>query len=386
MTVIPDSARAAVLTGFGEPLELRRLPVPESVEPGALLVQVECATVCGTDVHLWQGRLRPDLDLAGGYIPGHECAGRVLAFGAGPGPGPGSSNDTHTDTLGQPLAVGDLVIWANESCGRCPACTLWGQPGLCAHRRGHMTMPSTKFPYLTGSFAELSYVLPRSERVRVPDGIPAHWASAASCAVRTVMHAFERLGPIHPGEDVLVQGAGPIGLFSVAAARAAGARRIAVIGGPANRLEIADAWGADLVLPLTQPPPERAAAVRRMTAGAGPDIVIEASGSPEAFAEGLDLVRPAGRYVLAGAVGDEPATVAPGRIVGKHLTVLGTWSASARHYWRALEFLADLGERVDVESLFGQRYELDDASRALARMAAGEEMKPIIGTSTGGTR
>src|SRR5581483_5628788 len=172
----------------------------------------------GTDVHLWQGRLRPDLDLSGGYIPGHECAGRVLAIGTGTtgGTEPGTATGTApaTDSLGRSLDVGDLVIWANESCGRCPACTLWGQPGLCGRRRGHMTMPSTRFPYLTGSFAELSYVLPGSERVRVPDGIPAHWASAASCAVRTVMHAFERLGPIAPGEDVLVQGSGPIGLFS----------------------------------------------------------------------------------------------------------------------------------------------------------------------------
>jgi threonine dehydrogenase-like Zn-dependent dehydrogenase len=121
-----------------------------------------------------------------------------------------------------------------------------------------------------------------------------------------------------------------------------------------------------------------------MTGGGGPDIVIEASGDPGAFAEGLDLVRPAGRYVLAGAVGDAPAAVAPGLIVGKHLTVLGTWSASARHYWRALEFLAGVRDRIDVELLFGERYELDDASRALPRMAAGEETKPIIVTTTGG--
>jgi threonine dehydrogenase-like Zn-dependent dehydrogenase len=361
-------ARAAVLVGFGERLETRSLPVPEHLEPGALLVRIECATVCGTDVHLWQGRLRPDLDLAGGYIPGHECAGRVLALAPGSG----------TDTLGQPLKGGDLVIWANESCGRCPACTLHGQPGLCPRRRGLMTMPSTKFPYLTGGFAELSYVLPRSERVRVPDGIPAHHAAAAGCAVRTVMHAFERLGPIHPGEDVLVQGSGPIGLFSVAAARAAGARNIVVIGGPATRLEIAEAWGADLVLPLSQPPAGRAAAIRRLN-GAGPDVVIEASGSPEAFVEGLDLIRPAGRYVLAGAVGDDTATVSPGRIVGKHLTVLGTWSASARHYWRALEFLRDMD---DVELLFGTTYDLDDATEALARMASGAETKPIIRGAT----
>jgi threonine dehydrogenase-like Zn-dependent dehydrogenase len=368
MSPIPDSARAAVLVGFGDPLELRRLPVPDRIEPGSVLVRIECATVCGTDVHLWQGRLRPDLDLAGGYIPGHECVGRVLALGPG----------AEVDSLGRPVAVGDLLIWANESCGACPACTVHGQPGLCARRRGHMTMPSTEFPYLTGSFAELSYVLPRSERVRVPDGVPVHWASAASCSLRTVMHAFERLGQVHPTDDVLIQGSGPIGLFSVAAARVAGARRVAVIGGPASRLEIAEAWGADLVLPVEQLPSERASAVRRLTGGAGPDVVIEASGSPAAFAEGLDLIRPAGRYVLAGAVGDEPATVAPGRIVGKHLTVLGTWSAAARHYWRALEFLLHHRDRFDFELLFGPEYGLDGATAALAGMASGELIKPTV--------
>src|SRR5205823_4172079 len=134
--------------------------------------------------------------------------------------------------------------------------------------------------------------------------------------------------------------------------------KIAVIGGPARRLEIAEAWGADLLAPVTQPVPQRAAAVGRLTGGAGPDVVIEASGSPEAFAEGLELVRPGGRYVLAGAVGNEPATVAPGRIVGKHLTLLGTWSASARHYWRALEFLRNHRDRVDFELLFSTEYGL----------------------------
>jgi threonine dehydrogenase-like Zn-dependent dehydrogenase len=368
MHMIPDTALAAVLVGFGEPLEPRRLPVPDRVEPGAVLVRIECATVCGTDVHLWQGRLRPDLDLGGGYIPGHECVGRVLALGPG----------ADTDTVGQPLALGDLVIWANESCGRCPACTIMGQPGLCAHRRGHMTMPSTEFPYLTGSFAELSYILPRSERFRVPDSIPPHWASAASCSLRTVMHAFERLGPINPGDDVLVQGTGPIGLFSVAAARAAGARAIAVIGGPSNRLDIAAAWGADLSLSVSQPRPERAEAIRRLTRGTGPAMAIEASGNPDAFAEGLELVRPGGRYVLAGAVGDEPATVAPGRIVGKHLTVLGTWSAGARHYWRALEFLTNQRDRIDFDLLFGADYRLDAVTTALADMASGDQIKPTI--------
>src|SRR5215831_4649299 len=97
----------------------------------------------------------------------------------------------------------------------------------------------------TGAFAEYSYVFPGSGLVKVPDAVKDHWASAASCALRSVVHAFERLGPLREPEIVAVQGTGPIGLFSVAMAARSGAAKVIAIGAPADRLEVAKKWGAD---------------------------------------------------------------------------------------------------------------------------------------------
>ncbi|GAA1532796.1 zinc-binding dehydrogenase [Nocardioides humi] len=362
------SARVVTLTRFGAEPEVRSVPLPDVLEPGAVLVEVECATVCGTDVHAWRGDLKPDLDLSEGYVLGHECVGRVVAFGPGP----------QEDTLGDPLAVGDRLVWTGESCGRCPECTGLGEPGLCLRRRGYLTDPSSRFPFVTGSFAEYAYVYPRAERVRVPDEVKSTWASAASCALRTVVHGFERLGRIGHAQSVLIQGAGPLGLFAVAVARRAGARRIIVVGDPAPRLDVARAWGADIVVPLSVAGGQRAETVLDATDGRGPDVVIEASGSPEAFEEGFELARIGARYLSLGAVGPARARVSPGVLNRKQLTVLGTWSASARHLRDALAFLAAARGEVDFDLLLSGDYSLDSVGAALVGMLEGREVKPVI--------
>ncbi|MDX2647544.1 hypothetical protein PV341_29050 [Streptomyces sp. PA03-1a] len=109
-----------------------------------------------------------------------------------------------------------------------------------------MTESAHTYPFLHGGCSEYGYVYPTAGRVRVPDDVPDAVASAAACSLRTVMHGFERLGRIAAADTVVVQGAGPVGLFAVAKAVAEGARRVIVIGGPAERLEVAAQWGADV--------------------------------------------------------------------------------------------------------------------------------------------
>jgi threonine dehydrogenase-like Zn-dependent dehydrogenase len=316
----------------------------------------------------------PQLPLHHGYLLGHEAAGTVVRLGAG----------AEVDSLGGSLAFGDRVVWTGASCGHCPACTVWNEPGLCPSRKGPLSIPSDTFPHLTGTFAEYAYVLPRSERVRVPDEVRSEWASAASCALRTVMHTMERVGPISPSDVVVVQGTGPIGLFALAVAKHAGARTVIVVGGPANRLDVAGKWGADHLVPVAGTDPDgRCAAVAELTGGRGADIVIEASGAPSSFAEGLAMVRPGGRYAIAGAVTAEPTPVAVGLIASKQVTVLGVWSARIGHYWQALEFLTSARASFDFDLVLTTEFGLADVADALAGMATGQEIKPVIRTGAG---
>jgi D-arabinose 1-dehydrogenase-like Zn-dependent alcohol dehydrogenase len=95
----------------------------------------------------------------------------------------------------------------NGFCGRCRQCVVEHEPTLCTDRRGDMTEPYTNYPHLTGAFSEYGYVFPTSGRIRVPDAISDVAASASSCALRTVMHAFARLGDVE-GRAVGIQAAG----------------------------------------------------------------------------------------------------------------------------------------------------------------------------------
>lgn len=198
------------------------MEIPTVIERDALLVRMTSATLCGTDVHVADSAAGD----AGDALPlilGHEMVGRIVAFGDGP----------RTDSLGRPLTEGDRIVWTHGMCGRCRACVIDREPGLCENRRRYMSESARTYPFLNGGFSEYGYVHPTAGRVRVPDDVPDALAAASACSLRTVMHGFERLGRIDATDTVVVQGAGPVGLFAVAKAIAEGAGRVIVIGGPA---------------------------------------------------------------------------------------------------------------------------------------------------------
>ena len=206
----PKTSRAAVVTAYGEPIQIRELPVPQpsELEANSLLVRVDVASICGSDVHQWDGLVQALVPASLPIILGHEMMGTVVAFGPGP----------REDSIGQPLQEGDRLLWTHVYCGQCYECRVKNMPTMCRRKKQYMRTNCERFPYLVGGFAQYCYVFPASGRVRVPDGVSDGVASAASCALRTVIHAFERVGRIGPHERVVIQGAGPLGLFATAVA------------------------------------------------------------------------------------------------------------------------------------------------------------------------
>ncbi|MFC9454366.1 zinc-binding dehydrogenase [Streptomyces sp. NPDC056983] len=368
---LPKTSRTAIISKFNEPLEIVELPVPELV-PGSLLVEIELSTVCGSDVHLWDGSLnattRP-IELP--VVPGHEMIGRVVAFG---------SDEARVDSVGTGLEVGDRIVWTNAACGNCHDCVVTGQTNLCRNRHGHLSVKANKHPYIVGGWSQYAYVFPNSGRIRVPDDVKTEWASAASCALRSVITGFQRLGVIEPWQTVVIQGSGPLGLFSTAIASHSGAGRIIVVGAPESRLELARDWGAtDTISVSGHPDPaSRVQAVQELTDGLGAEIVIEASGARSAFGEGLEMVRRGGRFVVVGQVGPQEVTIRPSRLTAGQLTVLGSFSGETAQYWRALQFLSSTKHKFDFDRLISNRYHLDEATVAMAKMKSLEEIKPVV--------
>lgn len=131
MAAVPKTSRAACVVAYQEPLELRDVPIPDEIEPGAILVKTEVASICGSDVHLWQGELGIASRIPLPVILGHEMIGRVVRLGPG----------VQTDTAGQSLQEGDRIVWTHASCGNCYLCTVTHQATLCGgktaqHSRG----------------------------------------------------------------------------------------------------------------------------------------------------------------------------------------------------------------------------------------------------------
>ncbi|GJD53477.1 5-exo-hydroxycamphor dehydrogenase [Methylobacterium crusticola] len=367
MKGIPSASRAAVVRQFKAPVCIEEVPIPRELEPGALLTKIETCSICGTDVHLWQGSLALKVDLP--VIIGHEMVGRIVAMGPG----------ADRDSIGQDLRVGDRITWTHTSCGRCFFCTVAREPTLCQHSRKYMYECMEVFPHLLGGFAEYGYVMPDSGRVRVPDNVPNELASMASCAFRSVMNAFDVLEGVGTADTVVIQGVGPLGLLATAVARIAGARRVIALGAPDARLDLARDFGADETLSVERTShEERLERVRALSDGRGADIVMEFTGHPDAFAEGLDLARRGGRYVVVGQLGQGTTTIKPSLIVSKNLRVLGSFSGQAKAYWKALDFVSRHVADIPFGRMVTNRYKLDDVNVALARMKAFEEIKPII--------
>ncbi|CUR58895.1 putative L-threonine 3-dehydrogenase [metagenome] len=366
-----ETSRAAVVAAYHQPFEVKNVPLP-APEPGAILVRIECATVCGSDVHIWQGGLE------GGAVPvrpplilGHEMVGRIVEFGDGP----------HLDSAGTELAVGDRIVWTHESCGHCDMCSVSGHPEMCRNRRVGMLRDCREFPYVTGSFAEHGYVWPRADRLRVPDDVKTEWASAASCAGRTVVNSIERAGVLDYRHTVVVQGSGPLGLFATAMLSRHGLRRLIVVGGPEQRLELARRWGADVTISVDQhsTPEARLAAVLEANDGKEVDVVFELAGAPTAFTEGVGMLGKAGRYVVTGTLTPTEQSVRVNRIVDRQLSILGAYSGVGDSYWKAMEFMRLNAKNFAWDDLFGERrYSLDEVGEAMARMRSFEEIKPVI--------
>jgi threonine dehydrogenase-like Zn-dependent dehydrogenase len=360
---VPE-VRAAVVTAFGQPVEIQSVPVPD-LEEGAALMRVDAATLCGTDVHFWHAAESVSATLP--YIPGHETTGTLVEL-----------NGQRFDILGRRLQPGDRVIAAYAFCGHCFYCTIAGQPTLCRQSIRFGRQPITRAPYLLGGCAELHYLPPACEIVTVPESVPAPLAASAACALRTVMHGFERLGALVSHETVLVQGAGPVGLYAAAVAADRGACQVLVIGAPANRLSVATAWGATDVLDLDVVPDagERRDWVMDHTDGRGADVVFQCA-SLAAAAEGLELTRPGGRFVSIGGGGAKDLRF-PAAAWGRLIDIKSVVAAEGRHFFQALEFLASRRQRIPFERLITGRYRLEQTTEALQAMSELREVKPVI--------
>jgi len=351
---VTDRILAAVMAAPKRPIQIREYARPE-LPPGSALLRTTRSEVCGTDVHLWHGRLS---GVPYPIIPGHVSAGTLDAIG-----GPLRGID------GTQLREGDRVAFfdVHRTCGKCRPCAVHRTPTRCIARRVYgITDPAAEG--LFGGWSQAIYLEPGVHIARLPDTVSFDQYIGGGCGLLTAVHIIERAG-FRAGETVLVQGTGAVGLSTIALARFSGAAMILAIGAPANRLDLAKQLGADRVFDVTATSVEdRLELVRNVTGGEGVDVVVEAAGSVHAFEEGPYLARDGGRYVVAGHYTDAGTSSVNVHtaINRKHLDIRGCWGSEPAHFLRALTLLERLGPDVRFDAIGERTYGLDQLDQALA--------------------
>jgi threonine 3-dehydrogenase len=328
-------------------IELREVPVP-APGPGEVLVRVETASVCGTDLHIYnwdpwaKGRIHPPL------IPGHEFSGAVAGVGRG----------VTTVREGDPVSAEMHV-----ACGKCLQC----RTGL-AHVCQHVRILGVD---ADGAFASYA-IIPESNIWKLSPSIPHDYATLLDPlgnAVHTVL-----AGPI-AATSVAVTGCGAIGLFSIAVAKACGAARIYAIEINAHRRQVAAEMGADLVLdPTTDHAEQR---ILEATGGTGVDVLLEMSGNPEAMRLGFALLRTGGRASLLGIPSRPFELDFAHDIIFKGAIVQGINGRKMFETWFQMEALLATG-KLNLEPVITHRLKLRQFKKAMELLQSGEAIKVVM--------
>jgi len=341
--------RAVTFQAPGE-VRIDEKPDPELTAPGEAVVRVDASGVCGSDLHIYHGRVA----IEPGFTIGHEYVGEVVAAG---------------DAVAS-VAVGDRVLGTYcTACGECFFC-LRSDFHKCDNGRvfGHGKLLGE----LQGSQAELLLV-PNADLTlrKVPDGMPDEVAMFAGDVMGTGYHAVAETG-VGEGSSLAVLGLGPVGLCAVQAALAAGAGKVIAIDTVPERLEMARAFGAEPVH-LTEEDPR--AVVKGATEGRGVDAVIDAVGHPEAFDLACRLARKCGIVSVTGVYA-ERMEVHMGIVWIKALTLKTGHANVIKHVDPVLAALAD--GRLDPSPLVTHHMKLDDAADAYATYDRREALKIVL--------
>ena len=331
-------------------VQLEERPEPELIERDDAIVRVEATGVCGSDLHIYHGRVQ----IEPGFTLGHEFVGTVVAAG---------------DGVTQ-VAEGDRVLGCYcSACGNCFFCRR-GDFHKCDDGRvfGHgKTLGS-----LQGAQAE-QVLVPHANLTlrRVPEGMSDDVALFAGDVMGTGWHAVDQ-AEIRPGDSAAVLGLGPVGLCAVQAAKAAGAAKVIAIDTVADRLALAESFGAQAVH-LTEDDPR--AAVKAATEGRGVDAAIDAVGHPDALELACRVARKAGTVSAIGVYA-ERIEVHMGIVWIKALTIKTGHANVIGHVDRVLAMLD--GGVLDPGPLVTHHMKLEDAAEAYAVYDRREALKIVM--------
>src|SRR5262249_60393389 len=327
--------------------EILQVKIP-SVGRTDVLVKVKVASICGTDLHIYewdrwaQRRIHPPL------IPGHEFCGEVVALG-----------DEVTT-----VKEGDFVsAEMHVACGKCLQCRT-GEAHICQNVKIIGVDAD-------GAFAEY-VVIPESNIWKLDPAIPLEYASILD-PLGNAVHSV--LAGEIAAKTVAITGCGPIGLFAIAVARAVGASQVFAIETNSHRRNIATQMKADLVLDPTMQDVQ--SSVLERTDGLGTDVVLEMAGQPKAIRTAFDIVRRGGRIFLLGVPSKPKSLNFSEDIIFKGITIQGINGRRMYQTWDQMTALLKAG-KLDLHPAITDRIAMKEFSSAMERLKTGEASKILV--------
>jgi S-(hydroxymethyl)mycothiol dehydrogenase len=357
-----ELVRGVVARAKGAPVTLENVLVPDP-GPGEAKVKIQACGVCHTDLHYREGAINDEFP----FLLGHEAAGIVEAVGEGV-----------TD-----VAPGDFVIlnW-RAVCGECRSCRR-GRPWYCFNTHNAkqaMTLEDgTRLsPALgIGAFADKTLVA-AGQCTKVDPKAPPQVAGLLGCGVMAGIGAALNTGGVTRGDTVAVIGCGGVGDAAVAGARLAGARMIIAVDVDDRKLEWAKGFGAtDTVNAGTADVVE---SIRELTGGVGADVVIEAVGRPETYAQAFFARDLAGTVVLVGVPNPTMKIELPLiEVFGRGGSLKSSWYGDCLPS-RDFPMLIDLflQGRLPLDHFVSETIGLGDVEKAFEKMHRGEVLRSVV--------
>ena len=345
---------------------ISRYPIPK-VQPGQVLMKIEMCGICGTDIHTWHAPAEAVFGLEYPISLGHEISGIIEELGKG----------VTADSVGTPIEVGDRIgVIPAIHCGRCYFCRIAKTPEKCTQWKTYGTWPKAdQPPHFTGGYGDYLYIHDTSSFFikSTTSAERTAFLEPMAVVVHSMLHA-----KIKPGDTVVVQGSGPIGLLTTACAKISGASLVIATGRQNKaRIELAKEMGADEVMLSSEMPTEEQRmrfVMDRSLNNVGADVVINTVGTTAAFKECLNFVRNSGtlvevgNFVNSGTFEFNPCK----HLCEKGITIIGSFDNEAEHFVRAMPIIAD--KRIPLEKLITHKVPLEDVELVLGSIEKGQKL------------
>lgn len=348
---------------------------------------MEMSGICGTDKHTYLGETKQyagteaEMETPFPIVQGHENVGIIARITP--------SAAWNMEYYGEKLSEGDRIVWCPDIvCGKCFYCRhihgfLW-----CSNMRSYgNSFTCAEPPYLVGGWSEYAHLRPgtfiyKANPVLSSEELVLAEPFCITCSLDKLkeMGAFSSEG-FNSGEVIVIQGVGPIGMLHLIRTRIMRAGEVIVTDKSTYRLKMALEFGADVALDVERTTlQERVNRVKQMTGGRGADVVLEMTNSPQAFVEGIEMLRRGGTLLEMGNFVDtgEVQINVHRHICSKNIRMVGLTNHPTTGYGPSLKLMEKYRNTYPFKKLISHEYALSDIDNAMQKAMSPDSMKVVV--------